>query len=298
MRKGLQERYARFDARFPLDEVYLALPRAIRNDAYLYLLALNGNQRATEADSKVPLQIAQQIARLMGLNAEKVINALANVLKDGEPRVLRRTSTHVELLKYDKWQDTPEQIAELKLKRSEAGRLGGLSKAGKEVASAKANAVADAKQTPKQNLAEGMPKQNLAETEREGETEIRNASKKATSVVREALTDAIQNGHTNDLALQLAKRVVDDVLKRDLSPLEVALCEQFVAEYAYLGVDDVVERMKSQLEWGKQQKLDPPSSLAWFTQSLRIENGHRADQGQAKAWRPPPVAGDLSRLNS
>lgn len=125
-----------------------------------------------------------------------------------------------------------------------------------------------------------------------------NASKKATPGVRDVLTDAIQNGHTDDLALELAKRVVDDVLKRDLNPLEVALCEQFVAEYAYLGVDDVVERMQSQLAWAAEKKLDRPSSLAWFTQSLRIENEHRADAGQAKAWRPPPIAGDLSRLSS
>jgi len=125
-----------------------------------------------------------------------------------------------------------------------------------------------------------------------------NASKKATPGVRAALADAIQNGHTNDLAFQLARRVIDDILKRNLSPLEVALCDEFIVNYAYLGVDDIIERMKSQLEWAKQQKLDPPSSLAWFTQSLRVENEHRADAGQAKAWRPPPVAGDLSRLSS
>src|SRR4029077_14224729 len=50
-----------------------------------------------------------------------------------------------------------------------------------------------------------------------------DASKQATSVVRTVLTDAIQNGHVDDLALQLAVRVADDVLKRALNPLEVAL---------------------------------------------------------------------------
>jgi hypothetical protein len=117
------------------------------------------------------------------------------------------------------------------------------------------------------------------------------------SAVKAGLSDAIQNGHTDDLSLQLAARVTDDVMKRPLSALDVALCEMFIAEFAYLGVDDIVERMKSQVEWGRMQKPPmTPSSLAWFTQSLRNENDHRADAGQGKAWRPPPVAGDLSKL--
>jgi len=124
-----------------------------------------------------------------------------------------------------------------------------------------------------------------------------NASKKATHGVREALSDAVQNGHADDLSLQLARRVSEDVLKRTLSPLEVALCDEFIVSYAYLGVDDIIERMESQIEWAKQQKPPmTPSSLAFFTQSLRVENDHRADAGKPKAWRPPPVAGDLSRL--
>jgi len=124
-----------------------------------------------------------------------------------------------------------------------------------------------------------------------------NASKKATHGVREALSDAVQNGHADDLSLQLARRVSEDIFKRTLSPLEVALCDEFIAGYAYLGVDDIIERMESQLKWGKQQTPPmTPSSLAYFTQSLRVENDHRADAGKPKAWRPPPVAGDLSKL--
>jgi len=105
-----------------------------------------------------------------------------------------------------------------------------------------------------------------------------------------------KSGQEQDLAIQLAVRVSADVLKRDLSPLEVSLCDQFIQEYAYLGVDDIVQRMQGQLEWGKAQKMAPPASLSWFTQSLRLENDHRSDAGQPKAFRPPPVAGDLSAL--
>jgi len=93
---------------------------------------------------------------------------------------------------------------------------------------------------------------------------------------------AVENGQ--DLGLQLAVRVTE-LLGRDLTLLEVNLCTQFIDEYAYLSVDDVIERMRSQLEWAKTNGHDAPVSLAWFTQSLRVENDHRADQGHPKAAR-------------
>jgi hypothetical protein len=175
MRKGLQERFARFHASFPLDDVYLQLPRPIRNDAYLYLLALNGHQRAKEADGDVPIVIAKEIARMMGLNAERMLSSLEAILdKEGKPRIVSRTAAHVRLLKYSKWQDLPEEIAELKAKRSEAGKVGGLNsaKARATQASAEPNAVADA-QASAEPLAEAPLQQRSSkpQAEREIETE-------------------------------------------------------------------------------------------------------------------------------
>lgn len=182
MRKGLQERFARFHASFPLDDVYLQLPRGVRNDAYLYLLALNGHQRAKESDGDVPIVIAKEIARMMGLNAEKMLTSLEGVTdKEGRPRIVSRTSAHVRLLKYAKWQDLPEEIAELKAKRSEAGKVGGLNSARARAvqASAEPSAQANDEALAEPNaaaLAEPLlqhrSSKRQAEREREVEREI------------------------------------------------------------------------------------------------------------------------------
>ena len=177
VRKGLQERYARYDARFPLNDVYLSLPRAVRNDAYLYLLALSGHQRANEADENVPMTIAEELARVMGLRAERMLSALESVVRDGKSRVLSRTKTHVRLEKYAKWQDLPDEIAELKAKRSQAGKVGGLNSAKARTTQANAeasdepNAQASAEANAEQPLQHQRSKPQ-AEREGEGEREV------------------------------------------------------------------------------------------------------------------------------
>lgn len=115
------------------------------------------------------------------------------------------------------------------------------------------------------------------------------------SVSTASLRDALSNGHQDDLGLQLAIGVAE-LLGRDLAPLEVSMCSILLEDFAYLSVADMVQRMKSHLEHCKREKLPLPRKLHGFRETLRLENEHLADTGQPKAWRPPPIAGDLSRL--
>lgn len=113
---------------------------------------------------------------------------------------------------------------------------------------------------------------------------------------RAHLKDQLQPDHT-DLALQLAARISADVVQRTLTPLEVGYVEGWLNEYAYLSVDDMIERVRSHNDWCKQQHMAEPSSLSGYNNSLRIENDHRADSGAPKAHRNPPIASNLQRLS-
>jgi len=115
------------------------------------------------------------------------------------------------------------------------------------------------------------------------------------SVSTAALRSAIENGKTEDLGLQLAVRVTE-LFKRDLSPLEVNMCGIALEEYAYLSPDDILDRMRDHIAWCEQNGKETPHGMSGFTNTLRVENEHRADSGQPKAWRPPPVVGDLTKL--
>jgi hypothetical protein len=103
------------------------------------------------------------------------------------------------------------------------------------------------------------------------------------------------NGHAEDLGLQLAVRA-GQLLGRDLAPLEVSMCGLFVDDFAYLGVDDMVERMTTHLAHCRVEKLPLPQKIQGFRNTLLSENEHRADLRLPKAWRPPPVTGELTRL--
>lgn len=105
-----------------------------------------------------------------------------------------------------------------------------------------------------------------------------------------ASLDALLKQHDpdDDLGLQLAVRMTQ-LLGRDLAPMEVSMCSIFVDDFAYLSVDDMVERARSHVAHCKAAKLPLPQKMHGFRETLRLQNDHVADGGAAKAWRPPPL---------
>lgn len=294
MKKDLVERFGRFHARFPLDDVYLGLPPAIRNDAYLYLLALNGNQRADEADGLMALGVAEQIARMMGLRSRRMLEALALFLdENGDPRVVELTETHVRIIKYAKWQDTPEEIAGLRAARKEAGRAGAIAGWEKKKGTQNATYKEDARPARGQQPSGKLPalaeqtsskppaksQQSPAEREREKEKESLNAPPFPPT----RQPDAVKNGY-DDATTQLAVGM-HEILGRQLSGVELIECQGALNQYAYLTGPELIDRAKDHQDYCKDHDLPAARTVGGFADSWRRENEHRADAGQAKAAR-------------
>lgn len=282
----MPERYARFHAGFPLDDVYLGLPPRLRNDAYLYLLALNGHQRATEGDWDVPMSVAVAIAQSMGLNADKMLNALGQIEdSDGHPRIVVRVSEGIRLLKYRKWQDSPEQIAELKKVRSEAGIRGAAIRWGhptqiKDAREPMANAMASAMAPPMASAmanANGKNGKPIAEGEGEGESLITPPDPPTRQ------PDAVKG--PDEATVEVANGL-SGLLGRVLSGQELIECQLALNQYAYLSAQDLVERAKDHQAWCVDNGHPVKRTVAGFTDSWRRHNDHVADQpGARKAGR-------------
>ena len=189
--KKLEEPYARYHARFYLDDVYLLLPPKTRNNAYLFLLALNGHQRDNKSDGVINLTVAREIARVMNLKADPLLADLQSVRRDGAPRVVEVVGDEVWLLRYAKWQDTPDEIAESRAKKAAAGSVGGRRSADMR-SKTQADASTPAKQEAGSRLPSGSPqlKQKQAEeTERERERERESSA--SDEALGGALPDAV-----------------------------------------------------------------------------------------------------------
>lgn len=126
-----------------------------------------------------------------------------------------------------------------------------------------------------------------------GDRNPKPAANGSGQVVRDALADALkERDPDDDLGLQLAL-VMQGLLGRDLTPLEVSMCSIFVDDFAYLSIDDMKQRCSSFIELMKSEGKQPPRKVHAFRDSLRNQNDYAADHGAPKAWRPPPVASAL-----
>jgi hypothetical protein len=287
----MQERFARFHAGFPLDDVYLGLPPRARraplsrNDAYLYLLALNGHQRAKEADWDVPISVATALADTMGLDAEKTLAAIEAIVDEqGKPRVVVRLNGMIRLLKYRKWQDSPEEIAELRAARAEAGRKGALAgwdkKRSQNTPHIKDARPATPQQVPSTSpaIAEQVPQQIPAEREIEREIEI-------------SISPPYPPGRRSDVDKEPDEAMVElvdgmsQVLGRVLSGNELIECQLALNQYAYLTAKDLVARAHEHQDWCASNAHPPKRTVPGFADTWRRHNDHLADIGASKASR-------------
>ena len=103
-----------------------------------------------------------------------------------------------------------------------------------------------------------------------------------------ARTVALENGRTDDLGLQLAVRVAE-LLKRDLSAVEIQECASWIDDFAYLDVDLCLKRMAEYNDHRRLEGLDSIKHVKGYRETLRSQNDFLADHGSPKAWRPAPV---------
>lgn len=111
----------------------------------------------------------------------------------------------VQMHDYTEHQRTAQEVADLRNKRVNAGRLGGLAKAGRNVASAKASASPVAKQSAKQTASKSL-------AESETETDIEDSS----SEIADANPDPDENPtqQVRDLCTLLADWIVKNGNKK------------------------------------------------------------------------------------
>lgn len=118
MSKKLDRLYIRVDALFHRDERYLGMPYALRDSAHSLFLLLNGWSRDKKTDGRVPEAVAIGTGLSMEHPRKRVEAMLAALLKVG---LLVRDGADLIIPKYEKWQDTKEEIE----RHSAAGRTGG-----------------------------------------------------------------------------------------------------------------------------------------------------------------------------
>lgn len=113
MTKRLNREFGRFDLDLLDSEEFLSMQPAIRNHAYLYLLALTGWSRKRRTDGIVALEVARDLARRMGRDPTKLLRCLEEVA------MISLQSGNVYITKYTKWQETRAEIEA----RQEASRI-------------------------------------------------------------------------------------------------------------------------------------------------------------------------------
>jgi hypothetical protein len=104
MEKKLDREFGRFDVDLLDSTEYLTMPAAIRNSAYLYLLALTGWSRKHRTDGLVTRKVAREFADRMGCELKQLVRALLNV------SLISVQNGDVFLTKYAKWQETKDEI--------------------------------------------------------------------------------------------------------------------------------------------------------------------------------------------
>jgi hypothetical protein len=164
--KKLDRLYIRWDATFPDDEKYQAIPPKLRDSAFLFLAALNGWSRDKRTDGRVPMRIAHTIGRKMEHPPHKVTTFLAALAAE-DVKLVELLADEVLILKYRKWQDTREEIEGKAEAKQRAGREGGMASGrSRREAGASSNGEAGASDVLPENT-----KQTKHQTETETETE-------------------------------------------------------------------------------------------------------------------------------
>ena len=126
----LDEPWSRYDADFPNDDRYLAIPMhnalELRGKAYLLLLAMAGWSRLNKTDGAIPNSIVVDLCQRLWPSTPT--GQILNALLDRKVRLVRRTNRGLELTKQRKWQITSELTETL----SEAGRRGASKRWGRD----------------------------------------------------------------------------------------------------------------------------------------------------------------------
>jgi hypothetical protein len=102
--KKLDREFARFDVDLLDSAEYMEMAAGIRNDAYLYLLVLNGWSRKHRTDGIVPAPVAETLAKRMLCQPLALLGALARV------GMVALDPEEIRIVKYPKWQETKAEI--------------------------------------------------------------------------------------------------------------------------------------------------------------------------------------------
>ena len=247
MEKKLDKEFGRFDVDLLDSAEYLHMPEAIRNHAYLYLLALTGWSRKHRTDGLVTRKVAREFATRMGCDLRQLLRALAGV------DLVAVQSGDVFVTKYSKWQETKDEIEA----RKEANRI-------------RQQRHRNALVTPDSRVS------HVTEKEREKEREILNAPLTPTA----RPLSAFEDGPTAELA-----KGMHELFGRALSALDVVECQAALNQYAYLTSKDMLVRAHEHVAWCKDASKPAPRTVAGFGDSWRRENEYRADHGHAKVDR-------------
>jgi hypothetical protein len=226
------------------------MPPTIRNDAYLYLLALTGWSRKHRTDGLVTRKVAREFAQRMGCELKQLVRALTGVA------LVSVQNGDVFLTKYSKWQETKEEIEARK-------------QANRDRQSRHRNALVTRDVTGESRVS------HTAEKEREKEREIFNAPPNPLGGL---------NAGKDDPALELGV-AMHELLGRQISTVDLIACQAAVNQYAYLTVKDLVIRAHDHVDYCKDHALPLPRTVEGFTDSWRRENDYRADKGLPKAER-------------
>lgn len=257
MSNKLSREWIRFDVDLLESEEYLRMPAEIRNESYLYMLALTARSRKRRTDGVLPMVVAEEIAARMGVPAAPMLKALGA----RGVALVRIQKQKVHVLKYAKWQQTKDEIEEVQRQKQDAGRLGGIQKAANR-------RLADGKQTPSKE-----PSKSLQEKEREE---------------RESL-NALGTAPATDLGVAM-----HELLGRMLSAVDLIECQAALNQYAYMTGKELAARAYEHVDYCRDHSLPTPRTVAGFSDTWRRENDYRADKGLPKADRV--VAGRVAGM--
>jgi hypothetical protein len=248
MDKKLDREFGRFDVDLLDSAEYLSMPVAIRNHAYLYLLALTGWSRKHRTDGLVARKVARQFAERMGCELKQLVRALLNV------SLISVQNGDVFLTKYDKWQETKAEIEARK-------------QANRDRQARHRNALVTRDVTGESRVSHA--------TEQERERERFNASPNPQGGT---------GAGKDDPALELGV-AMHELLGRQISTVDLIACQAAVNQYAYLTVKDLVVRAHDHVDYCRDHTLPTPRTVDGFSDTWRRENDYRADKGLPKAER-------------
>lgn len=247
MSRRLDQDFGRYDTDFTSSDAYLCMPEKVRNDAYLFLLALSGWSRRRLEDGSIAPNVARAIARQMGVRYPAVLEALVGV------GLVDASGDKLFLTRYSKWQETREEVEDRRRQAREAGRIGGLRSA----------AVRSGGSSGR--LTSGSSEQQADPVKRIQPEKRREEKREHTPLT--------------PLGGETLLRGCEELMGRTLSGAEVRAAERLAVEAPRLTPEAALERMAERKSWLAKHGKPPYRTLDPYVRSAIEEDHYLADQG-------------------